>query len=208
MGSRGRRQIAGMERTPSGAISRSKTSLAKRAEQIREQQKDAARREMRVGRSLQEKTREARARAYGLNAQQAASHHAESIEGRLYLTGIITRTELLALEHYQRTIARFSREAGVPLVSSNPLARYLPSDAPVVPRGTSSGNALAQMHLDDAQSAIEAAGVDPAWAISCVIRRRQELPKMMRPAFILGAVALVSHFRLGPDPDRDEARVA
>lgn len=207
MSSRGRRQIAGMERTPSGAISRSKISLAKRAEKAREAAKATERRQARVGRSLQEKTQQARGRVHGLTAQQAVSHHAESIEGRLYLKDIITRTELLAIEHYLRTLARFGREAGVPMISGNPLARYIPSDAPVLPRGTSSGNALAQIRLDDATDAIEHAGNEAAWAIACVCRRREELPAAMIPSFIRGAIALVGHYRLGTDPDR-EAKAA
>lgn len=209
MGSRGRRQIAGMERTPSGAISRSKTSIAKRAEIARQAAKDAEKRAARVGRTLQERTQQARARAHGLTAVQSASHHAESIEGRLYLKDIITRTELLAIEHYLRTLARFGREAGVPMISGNPLARYIPSDAPVLPRGTNSGNALAQIHLDDATDAIQHAGSEAAWAIACVCRRREELPGAMIPSFIRGAIALVGHYRLGTDPDREaRAKVA
>lgn len=209
MGSRGRRQIAGMERTPSGAISRSKTSIAKRAEVARQAAKDAEKRAARVGRTLQERTQQARARAHGLTAAQSASHNAESIEGRLYLKNVITRTELLAVEHYQRTLARFARESGTPGISGNPLARYIPSDAPCVPRGTSSGNALAQHHYDDAQAALARAGAEAASAIACVCRRRQELPEQLVPAFVRGVIALVGHYRLGTDPDREaRAKVA
>lgn len=201
MGNKGRRQIAGVERTPSGAISRSKASIAKRTERAKEASKDAARRQARIGRTLQEKTQNARGRVYSLTAQQAASHHAESVEGRLYLKNIITRTELLAIEHYHRAISRFARETGAPGVSANPLAKYVADKPRSAPKGSGAGDALAVLNLDNAERAIQNAGHEAVAAIVCVCRRREELPVACHKAFVRGVIALVSYFRLD-DPDR------
>lgn len=203
-GMRGRRPVAGMERTPSGAISRSKSNIAKRTEKLRQAVRDEATREARVGRSLKERTQSARGRVHGLTPTQAASHHAGTIEGRLHLKGVITSTELLALEHYQRTLARYGRAIGVPVMSGNPLARYLPSEPRAITAAPSGASIeLARQHYEDAERAIQEAGPEAAWAIACVCRQREELPEAYRPAFVRGVKALVSHFRLAPDPDRN-----
>lgn len=213
MSASGRRPMAGMERTPSGAISRSKSSIAKRAEKLREAQKDQAKREARIGRSLQERTQQARAAFHGIDAKHAASHHASSIEGRLYLKRIITATELLAVEHYKRTLARFARDAGGPAVSANPLAKYV-ADEPRAVASPPSGAAasLAARHYDAAEETLRRAGrVDEthvAWAVSRVCRHGEDLPARCLPAFIAGVRALVAHYSLGPDPDRNERQAA
>lgn len=212
MSVRGRRPMAGMERTPSGAISRSKSNIAKRAEKQRAAAKDQAKREARLGRTLQERTQQARAAYHGLDARHAASHHASTVEGRMYLRDVITSTELLALEHYKRTLNRFARDAGGPLVSANPLAAYLPAEPRAV-AAPASGAALAlsSRHYDAVERVLHFAGkVDETpitWAVNAVCRRGEELLPRCLPAFLAGVKALVAHYSLGPDPDRD-ARAA
>lgn len=203
---RGRRPVAGTERTPSGAISRSKSNIAKRAEKIRQSAGESAKREARVGLALKERTQLARGRAYGLTPQQAASHHASTIEGRLHLKGVITATELLALEHYQSALARYGRAIGVPVMSGNPLARYLPAEPRAITAAPSGASVeLARLRYEEAENAVQSAGPKASWAIACVCRQRAELPEAYRPFFLRGVQALVRHFRLAPDPDRAKA---
>lgn len=208
MTSQGRRPIAGMERTPSGAISRSKTSLAKRADKRRQASTESAKREARVGMALKEKTQLARGRVYGLTPTQAASHHASTVEGRLHLKGVITATELLAVEHYLTVVAKFSRAMGMPVAPSNMLARYQPSEPRAVAAPPSGASVvIARDRFVKADEALKRAGLAAAWAVARVCRDREELPHSLRPAFLAGVQALVAHFRLSPDPDRT-AKVA
>ena len=201
--------ISGMERTPSGAISRSKTNIAKRAEKLRQSSKESAQREARIGLSLQEKTRAARGRVYGLTPAQAASHHASTIEGRLHLRGVITTTELLAVEHYLALLARYGRAIGTPQFSSNTLARYIPSEPRAVAAAPSGASVeLAKSRFNDAANALALAGPKAVWAIGCVCRSREELPAAYQTSFVRGVKALVVHFRLGPDPDRNSTKAA
>lgn len=213
MSMRGRRALPGMERTPSGAISRSKSNIAKRAEKIRDAQKDQERRAARLGRSLQERTQQARARVYGLTASQAASHHASTVEGRMHLRGVITSTELLALEHYRRVISRFARDAGTPMVKPGALAAYQPAEPRAIAAPASGAAAsLSKRHYDRAEDALNAAGlvreIKVSWAVSRVIRHEAELPPHQLPAFLAGVAVLVALYDLGPDPDRDRQRAA
>jgi hypothetical protein len=195
--------ISGMERTPSGAISRSKTNIAKRAEKLRQANRESALREARVGASLQERTQLTRARIHGLTPAQASSQHAATIEGRLHLKGVITKTELLAIEHYNLVVSRYGRAIGLPKNSVNPLARYVASEPrPITAEPSGASVALAKDRFEEAAKAIAKAGPKAAWAISCVCRTGLELPDNFRPAFAAGAKALVAHFRLGTDPDR------
>ena len=209
MSTQGRRMISGMERTPSGAISRSKTNIAKRAEKLRQAASETAKREARIGVALKERTEIARGRVHGLTATQAASQHAGSIEGRMHLKGIITRTELLAIEHYQAVLGRYGRAIGTPQFSVNPLARYVASEPRAVVAPPSGASVtLAKDRFNEASEAMNRAGTQAAWAMNAVCRNREELRPGFHVAFIRAAQALVAHFRLGNDPDRTGAKAA
>ncbi|RFC65002.1 hypothetical protein DYI37_03815 [Fulvimarina endophytica] len=203
-----------MERTPSGAISRSKTNIAKRAEQLRREQRDAERREVRLGLTLQGRTQAARQRVYGLSAAQAASPHASTIEGRMHLKGKITRIELLALEHYARVVARFSRVSEAPQPKSqSALGAMIASEPRRITAGPSgAATALATDRFDKAQDVLRLAGqmdgTTATWAVGRVIRDQVEILPRHLPAFLAGVKALVAHFGVGPDPDRDHVVAA
>jgi hypothetical protein len=185
MGRGGRPRAAGVTREPNGRASRAET---------------------RQGLSLQRRTQDTRAEKFGLTTAQAGSPHAHSIEGRLYLRGIITASELEAAGLYKHTLRRFARDVGAPTLTGGVLGSMQGGSAAMPPRPSGASGVLAQRAYDGAEAAIASAGREAVLAASCVLRMGRELPAGYAPALVRALGALVGYYGLLRDREEDAAQ--
>ena len=171
----------GLQRTPSGQLSRSKERREKETADERQDQ-----------RSLLLRATDDRARALGLTRVQASDPISETIAGRMALRGLLTRRQYEAAEKYAALVAAAYREMCAPKRPGCTLNQRRSGEA----IDDAERYARVMRRYNDAFGAVRDAGERANRAVNILIRDEFEPPISEREHLRRGLDALAVHFGL------------